>query len=182
MTAAAAAARAMSLVLSGSGSLVQRLRLPAAYSIEARGACGVPEGVEYGDYLGGALMVNAVRNVSGVAEMKFYTASPSQAMQCAEALVTMIEQQQHDMVEGQLAGYRARILKYQQTLAQVEQQLGAKTNKSSSVFGHNSMSNFESMSQLRLRIDDLEGDILQSQLNPAQLTAPIYVGSKPVAP
>ena len=157
-------------------ALIQRLRLPTAYSAEVQGACGMTG--EFDEYLDHALEISAVKNVAGLVEMKVRAASTSQAMRCAEALVTMISVQQHDMIEEQMSGYRAQVLKYRQTLAQLRQ----RSSRKSDVFGPDAVSNYESAAQLRIRIDDLEGEIFQSQSHPAQLAAPIYVQSKPISP
>lgn len=158
--------------------LIQRLRAPTIYPIGVQQSCGMPENGEFGDYLGGTLKVDLVKNVTNAVEMKVSTTSQDQAKKCAEAIVAMIVAEQRGLIEERLVGRQAQLLKYQQALREEQQQL--ETIKKSELGNFGYLAQLDKLSWLRTRIDALQEEALLSQMHPAKLVAPIYVPSKPV--
>lgn len=154
--------------------LVQRLRTPTTYSIETQRYCEMPEDGEYGEYLGGKLEVK-VEN--GVVDMKVRAASPAQARQCAEAIVTMISAQQHSMIQERISGYQGQIAQYRQAL--VEEQAQLEKIKMSVLGNFGYLAKLDKLSWLRTKIDGLQEEILLSRVRTTKLVAPIYAPSKP---
>lgn len=159
-------------------ALVQRLRSPTAYPVEVQRSCGMPEDGEFSDYLGGKLEIHRIKDVPTTVDMKLYAANPSQAKQCAEAIVTMIMAQQRGLIEERLAGYQEQVVQHQQSLAQEQQQLEKIKMSTLSKVGY--WARLDKLSWLRSQIGALQEEIFLSRRYPAKLTAPIYVPSKPI--
>ena len=106
-------------------NLIQRLRVPVAYPVAVWKSCGMSEGGEFGDYLAGIFVIQATKNANSTVDMTFRATSVPQARQCAEAIASMIETQQHDLIEEQLTGMQEELLRYRHALHAEEQQLGA---------------------------------------------------------
>lgn len=160
-------------------ALVERLRTPATYSLETRQHCGMPVDGEFGEYLNKKLEALTLKNVPTAVGMKYRAVSATQAKQCAEAIVAMIIAQQHSLIEERLAGRQVQIVKYQQTLAE-EQRLLDKSNNSR-LGSLDFLVKLDKLRWLRSRIDNLQEELLSSQMHPAKLIAPIYVPGKPVS-
>lgn len=161
-------------------ALIQRLRISSSYPGAVRRSCGMPEDGDFGDYLGGALVPQAIPNLPAAVEMKFRAPSVMQAKQCAEAIVPMIMAQQHDFIEDRLSGRKPQLMQYQQTLREEMQQLEQKKNLELGIATY--LTRHDQLSWLRGRIDVLREETLLSQLHPAKLTAPIFVSKNPVSP
>lgn len=159
--------------------LIQRLRAPTIYPIGVQQSCGMPENGEFGEYLGGTLKVDLVKNVTNAVEMKVSTTSQDQAKKCAEAIVAMIVAEQRGLIEERLAGRQAQLLKYQQAMREEQQQL--ETIKKSELGNFGYLAKLDKLSWLRTRIDALQEEALLSQMHPAKLIAPIYAPGKPVS-
>lgn len=161
-------------------ALVQRLRMPTGYSVEVPRHCEMPEDGEFGDYLGGKLEIKVTKDVAAKVDMKVRAASPMQARQCAEAIVTMIVAQQRSLIQERLAGRQEQITQYQQALVEEQEQLEKIKMSTLGNFGY--LAKLDKLSWLRARIDGLQEEIFLSQMHPAKLIAPIYVPNKPVSP
>ncbi len=161
-------------------NLIQRLRVPVAYPVAVWKSCGMSEGGEFGDYLAGIFVIQATKNANSTVDMTFRATSVPQARQCAEAIASMIETQQHDLIEEQLTGMQEELLRYRHALHAEEQQLGAIKESGLANWGY--LVILDKLSAIRMRINALEIKSLISQKHPAKLTAPIFVSSKPVAP
>lgn len=160
-------------------ALIQRLRTPTAYPVAAQQSCGMPVGGEFGEYLGGTLKIQAVKNVTSDVEMEFRAGSPLQAKQCAEAIVMMIVEQQRGLIEDRLAGRQEQLLQYQQALREELRQLETIQKSELGNFGY--LAKLDKLSWLRMRIMALQEEVMLSQKHPARLVAPIFVPSKPVS-
>lgn len=161
-------------------ALIQRLRVPTVYSPAVRQSCGVNEGSDPGEDLGGRLKVNLIKNVNDSVEMKVVSSSRDQAMKCAEALTGMIVEQQRDLIVERLAGRQTQLAEYRKALLVEQQQLEKLRNSELGNFGY--LAKLDQVSWLRTRIDGLQEEAMLSQLHPARLTTPIYVPSGAVSP
>ena len=161
-------------------ALVERLRSPTAYTTDVQQHCGMPANGEFGDYLDKRLDVQTIKNMTTAVSMKYRGASPLQAKQCAESIVSMIITQQRSLIEEQLAGRQAQLVKYQQTLTEEQRQL-EKMNKSE-LGSLDFLTRFDKLRWLRSRIDELQEESLLSRMHPAKLISPIYMTSKPISP
>lgn len=160
-------------------ALIQRLRTPTAYPVAVQQSCGMPVGGEFGEYLGGTLKIQAVKNVPADAEMEFRAGSPLQANQCAEAITMMIVEQQRGLIEDHLTGRQEQLLQYQQALREERRQLETIQKSELGNFGY--LAKLDTLSWLRMRIMALQEEVMLSQKHPARLVAPIFVPSKPVS-
>jgi len=158
--------------------LIQRLRMPTTYPVEVQQACGMPDGGEFGDYLGGALKVEVVKNVDKAVRMNVLVSSPEQAKQCAEAIVAMVVAQQRGLIEERLAGRPEQILFVEQLL-QRDMQLfeSLRRNENGSL---KYLAKLERINSLNARLDALKEEVLVSTQHPAKVTAPIYVPKNPI--
>lgn len=161
-------------------ALIQRLRMPTAYPVEVQKACGMPEGGEFGEYLGGTLKLEVIKNVANAAGMKVRASSPERAKQCAEAIVAMVMAQQRGLIEERLAGRPEQILFVEQLL-QRDMQLfeSLRRNENGSL---KYLAKLERINSLNARLDALKEEVLMSTQHPAKVTVPIFVPSKPVSP
>lgn len=155
--------------------LIQRLRLPSAYSVEVLRYCEMPEA---GDFLGGKLDIKPIPNVTTAVDMKLQAAGPAQAKQCAEAIATMITAQQSNMLEEHLSALLGLVVHYQQALA--DERLQAEKIKAFSLSDFGYLARLDKSSWLRTRIAALQEEIFLSRQHPTKLMAPIYVPSKPL--
>lgn len=160
-------------------ALVERLRTPATFSLETRQHCGLPVDGEFGEYLDKKLDALTLKNVPTAVGMKYRAASAAQAKQCAEAIVAMVIAQQHSLIEERIAGRRVQLEKYQQTMTE-EQRLLDKSNNSR-LGSLDILVKLDKIRWLRSRVDELQEELLLSQLHPAKLIASIYVPGKPVS-
>lgn len=160
--------------------LIQRLRLPTAYPAEVQQHCGMPEDREFGDYLGGKLEIQQLKDATAVVGMRFRAASPALARQCAEDIVTMVVAQQRGVIDERLIGRQAQLERYQQAFTEELRQL--ERIKSPELGSFSYLARLDKLSWLRTRIDALQQTISLSQLRPARLVSPIYTSSKPVSP
>ena len=159
-------------------ALVQRLRIPTAYPDEVAMSCGMPADREFGDYLGGLLKAEAVKSSNNIIDLKVIGTSPSQAKECAEGITRMIAAQQRDLIKVRLAGSQEQLDQYRRTLKEEQQELEKQKNSETSSFGY--LVKWDQLSWLRTRIDALQEEVLESQLRPAKLVAPVYAPNKPV--
>lgn len=160
-------------------ALVERLRAPATYPLETRQHCGIPADGEFGEYLDKKLEVLTLKNVSAAVGMKYRAASAAQGKQCAEAIIAMVIAQQHSLIEERLADRKAQLVRYQKSMEE-EQRVLDKTNNSK-LAGLDFLAKLDKIRWLRTRIDDLQEDLIASQMHPAKLIVPIYVPGKPVS-
>jgi LPS O-antigen subunit length determinant protein (WzzB/FepE family) len=161
-------------------ALVERLRSPTAYTTEVQQHCGMPANGEFGDYLDKRLDVQTIKNMTTAVSMKYRGESPLQAKQCAESIVSMIITQQRSLIEEQLAGRQAQLVRYQQTLTEEQRQL-EKLNKSE-LGSLDFLARSDKLRWLRSRIDELQEESLLSRMHPAKLISPIYMPSNPISP
>ncbi len=161
-------------------ALIQRLRLPIAYSIEAKESCGTTKDDEIGDYLSGAFEIQTIKDVPSVVAMKFRAPSATLAKECAEAIGTMIVAQQRDLIADRMNGRHDQLTQYQQALHDENRQL--ETIKKSELSNFSYLAKLDKLSWLRTRIDSLQEEAILSQKHPAKLINPIYVTNKPVSP
>lgn len=159
-------------------TLIQRLITPTAYPLDVQNICGVPEGAEFGDYLGGVLKIDVIKNVTNAVEMKVSASSPEHARRCAEAIIAMLVAHQSSLIEERLVGRQVQLVQYQQALREEMQQLERIKNSELSNFSY--LSKLDRLSWLRTRIDALQEETSLSRLHPAKLLAPMYVPIKPV--
>jgi hypothetical protein len=163
-----------------SSALIQRLRSRTMYPVDVRKTCGLPDGVELGDYLSGILKVEVIKGVGDAVELKVRALSTDQAMNCAEAITKMIGGQQSALIDERLAGRKNQLEQYRQSLKAEQQQLEQLKKTEIGNFGY--LARLDKLSWLRTRIDALQEEAMLSQLHPTKLLAPIYVSSKPVSP
>lgn len=161
-------------------ALIQRLRMPTTFSEEVQDTCDMPDNGEFGDYLGGKLKVVAVKNVANTVEMTVNASSPDHAKKCAEAIMTMVVEQQRKQIEDRLIGSQEQVLEYQRALHDEEQQLEKIKKSEIGNFGY--LAKLDKLSWLRARIDALHEETLLAQMHPAKLVAPIYAPSEAVSP
>lgn len=161
-------------------TLIQRLRIPTAYSIEVRQGCGMPEDGEFGEYLGGTLKVEATKNTVNVVDMKITGSEREQVKICAEAITSMIAVQQRGMIEERSVGRQVQLVQYEQALKEEQQQLERIKKSELGNFGY--LAKLDKLSRLHTKIDGLQEEILLAQLHPARVVVPIYIPSKPIAP
>ena len=161
-------------------ALIQRLRVPTAYPVEVQRACGMPDGGEFGDYLGGTLKVEVVKNVANAVGMKVRVSSPELARQCADSIAAMVVAQQRGLIEERMAGHSELISSVEQML-QRDMKLfeGLKRNENGSL---KYLAKLERINSLNARLDALKEEILMSTKRPAKVTVPIFVPSNPVSP
>lgn len=158
--------------------LIQRLRLPTAYSVEVRHSCGMPANGEFGDYLGRQLEVQKTKDLSTVVDMRFRASDASLAKRCAEAIVMMISDQQRSLVEEHISEVKKQIVQYQQTMEVERQQLERVKIFAQSNLGF--WARLDKLSWLNERITSLSREISSLQNQQAKLMAPIYAPSKPL--
>lgn len=161
-------------------TLIQRLRIPTAYSIEVRQGCGMPEDGEFGEYLGGTLKVEAAKNAVNVVDMKITGSGLEKVKICAEAITSMIVAQQRALIEERSVGRQVQLAQYEQALKEEQQQLERIKRSELGNFGY--LAKLDKLSRLHTKIDGLQEEILLAQLRPARIVAPIYVPSKPISP
>lgn len=159
-------------------ALVQRLRIPTAYSAEVTMSCGMAEDGEFGDYLGGALKMEAMKNSNNWADLKVIAASPDQAKECAEKIANMIAVQQVSLIKERLVGIKEQLDQYKIALKEEQQELEKLKIFEASTFGY--LVKFDKLSWLRQRIDALQAALSQSQMRPTKLVSPVYAPNKPV--
>ncbi|MBI5890605.1 MAG: hypothetical protein HZB47_07995 [Nitrosomonadales bacterium] len=159
-------------------ALIQRLRMPTAYPVEVQQACGMPDGGEFSEYLGGTLKVEAIKNVTNAVGMKIRVSSPVQAKQCADAIVAMVVAQQRGLIEERLAG-RSELILFIEQMLQRDMQLfeSLRRNENGSL---KYLAKLERINSLNARLDALKEEVLMSTQHPAKVTVPIFVPSKPV--
>jgi hypothetical protein len=160
-------------------SLIERLRMPTAYSIEVQHSCGMSEGWA-GDYLGGKLKVDAIKKLPNIVDMKIRDGSLDQIKSCAEAIVAMITEQQRILIEEKMAVSK-ELLQLNQQRLQRDMKLfeDLQRNENGSL---KYLAKLERINSINTRIDTLQEEMLSSQLRPARLIAPIYVPNKPLMP
>jgi capsular polysaccharide biosynthesis protein len=160
--------------------LIERLRTFAAYPVAVQQSCGIPGGRDVGDYLDRSLKIKQVKYLTTVVEMELRASSTLRASQCAEALVTMIVEQQRGLIEDRLAGRKEQLLQYQQALREETRQLEKLQKSELGSFAY--LSRLDKLSWLRTRIDALQEEFFLSQKHPAKLFVPIFVSSQAVSP
>ena len=161
-------------------ALIERLRFSTAYPGEVQQQCGMRNDEEVGAYLNKKLEVQAIKNLTKLAQFKYLADSPAQAKQCAEAIVTMIMVQQRSLIEESLAGRQAQLNNYQAALTEEQRKLEKKEKSELVIFNY--LAKRDRLSWLRSRIDALQEEALLSQMHPSKLIAPISVSSKPISP
>lgn len=161
-------------------AVLQRLRFPSAYPHAVEVSCGVSQEDEVGEYLDGALDVQAVKNVAAAVEMKFRARSVEVAKQCAEAILSMVVEQQAALIEERLVGRREQLSRYQKALLGEQRQLEQMKKKDLSNFAY--LSKLDQLSLLRSRVEAFQEEVFLSTKYPAKLTAPILVSNKPISP
>ena len=161
-------------------ALIERLRFSTAYPGEVQQQCGMRNDEEVGAYLNKKLEVQAIKNLTELAQFKYLADSPAQAKQCAEAIVTMIMVQQRSLIEESLAGRQAQLNNYQAALTEEQRKLEKKEKSELVIFNY--LAKRDRLSWLRSRIDALQEEALLSQMHPSKLIAPISVSSKPISP
>lgn len=161
-------------------ALVQRLRFPSIYPATVGISCGMSQDDDIGEYLDGALDVQAVKGVAAAVEMKFRARSVDVARQCAEAIVSMVVEQQAALIEERLVGRREQLSRYQKALLDEQRQLEQMKKKDLSNFAY--LSKLDQLSLLRSRVEAFQEEIFLSTKHPAKLTAPILVSNKPISP
>lgn len=160
--------------------LIQRLRFSSSYPVAVQQSCGMPKNGEFGEYLGGILDIQAVKKVPNAIEIRVRTSSVDQAKQCAEAIVSMIIEQQGNLIRDHFAGRQEQLLRYQRALREEQQQLEKIRKSELANFGY--LARLDQLSWLRTRVDTLQEEALLSQKHPAQLISPITASSEPVSP
>lgn len=160
-------------------TLIQRLRVPSVYPVEIQLNCGMPEGGEFGDYLGGTLKVDPIKGLANAVEMKLGAPSYDQVKKCAEGIVAMITLQQRGLIEERFVGRKELVTHYQKEMLDELQQL--ERIKKSDISNVSYLAKLDKLSLLRTRIASFQEEIYLSQLNPTKLIAPIYIPKNPVA-
>lgn len=158
--------------------LIQRLRFPAVYSIKVRQLCGMPEDGEFGDYLDGKLEIKLVKNARSTIELKVSAGSAEQARQCVEAVVTMLFEQQRDLIEERLSGQKKLMAEYQRSWAEKQRQ--SEKIKMLNLGALEAISMYVTLNWLHARINTLQEEITLSRSWPAKLTVPVYALNQPV--
>lgn len=158
--------------------LVERLRLPTAFPIEVRQDCGMPEGGEFGEYLGGLLEIKPSKNVKGIAEVTISAGDANQSKGCVSAIVKMIIGQQQGLIEAQFAVQNELITRYRKLLAEEQQKLEKIKRAELSVLSSAGL--LGNLSWLNSRINSLQEELATSKAQPAKLISPIYASGKPV--
>lgn len=171
---------ARSINIEEPAALVQRLRTPTTYTLEAQKACNVSEEDEVGEYLNGILKGAVVKNVAHVVEIKVVQFSPEKAKKCAEAIVEMITLQQHNQIEARMAALQIEVEGYQLALLREQQQLEGLKKSELGNFGY--LARLDQLSWLRARIDSVNEQMALSKMYPSKLLSPIYIPKKPVSP
>lgn len=159
--------------------LIQRLRLPSIYPGKVLQSCGMSENSEFGNYMGGKLVVQPVRNVANAVEVKVLATSPELARKCSEAIVDMIMEQQRELTQHRLSGRKEQLAQYQKTLSEEQELLETIKKTDLGNFGY--LAKLDKLSWLRARIDALQEEAQLSQMHPARLIAPIVVPSTSVS-
>lgn len=160
--------------------MIQRLRSPTVYASEVKQSCGMPGNGEFGDYLGGILIVNSFKNLANSIDMKVIASSPEEAKRCADSLVTMIVAQQRSLIEERLSGRQELMREMQQVLKR--EQLFSLKIKNLQIGNFEHFAKLNRINTLLMRIDALHEEILMSEKFPTKLLSPMYVSSKPVSP
>lgn len=160
-------------------ALVQRLSSPGSYSVEVRRSCGVAEG-DVADYLDGRLEVRATKKVATAVDIKIKGESVEQVKQCVEAVVGVVVQSQNSLIKERLAGRQEQLIQYQQRVKEEQQKLAEVTNVELSRVVY--LARLDTLSWLRIRIDNLQEESFLSTKHPAKLIGSIYIPSKPIAP
>lgn len=160
-------------------ALAERLRTPTTFPMETRIACGYSEEYQLGEYLDGALKVNAMKGTSNGLEMKFRASSLSRAKECADAIVIMLMQQQKEMINARLSGRHEQLVRYQHALNEELNQLEKRNNNSDSFLY---LVRMDRIKWLRTLVDQLQEEEAMSQLHPVSVLSPIYMPSTPVSP
>jgi LPS O-antigen subunit length determinant protein (WzzB/FepE family) len=160
--------------------LSQRLRSISAYPGEVLQSCGVSENKAFGEYLGGVLRVEIIRNVANSVEMKVVANSPDLAKRCADSLVAMIVAQQRNLLEEHMSVRESLLIELRQVLHREQVQI--ETLKSNEMGSFKHFAKLSRVNSLLMRIDALQEEILMSQKYPTKLLSPVYVASKPVSP
>lgn len=162
-----------------SAVLMQRLRFASSYPDEVIQTCGLSKNAIASDYLGGALVAQAVGGISNVVELWIRGNSPDVAKSCAVAVVSMITKQQRDLIREVLAGRDEQLKEYDDALrremAEVEMQRKARDRDYTMVKSGR-------LAWLMARVDMLHEEALLSQRHPTKLLAPVSVSRTPVSP
>lgn len=161
-------------------ALISRLRGITAYPIEVLASCAIPEGAEMRDYLDGRIKVEVIKNVADIVEMRIKATSQELSRYCAEKIISMIVNQQINMIEQHLAGRQIQLLKYQQAMKEEINQIEKIKNPALTNFAY--LARLDKLSFLRTRIDELQEEAFIAYKHPAKLIAPIDVSKKPVFP
>lgn len=161
-------------------ALIQRLRTTLAYPEKVLNICGKSLDEEMDEYLDKTLQVQTVKNVTNIAEFKLRAPSVDQARSCANAIITMVIEQQRLIINERQAGRQEQLAQYQKTLRDENRQMERINRTELGNFGYLAM--LDKLTWLRARIDGLQEEIFLSQKYPAKLTAPIEVFKKPVSP
>jgi LPS O-antigen subunit length determinant protein (WzzB/FepE family) len=160
--------------------LIQRLRVPTAYSMEVRQSCNVSERKGERDFLGGTLRADVQRNVANTVEMKVVAISPDLANRCADSIVNMIVEQQRKLLDDRLSVTHELISENQKIVDKerliVEKLLNQKTD------GVILFAKLVRINSVLERLDNLQEEMMLSIKFPTKLTYPIYVNKKPVSP
>lgn len=162
--------------------MIQRLRFPTSYPVEVQQICGMPKNEEFGEYLGGVLEVQAIKNVANAVEMKVRSSNPDQAKKCAGAIADMLVEQQGGLIDDRFAGRQEQMQQYQQALRAGEQEEKLEKNNKSELGNLDYLVKVDKLSWLRTRMDALQEEAMLSKRHPSKVTVPIMVSKKAVSP
>lgn len=160
--------------------IVQRLKLPTAYTAEVLDQCELAGEKIFRDFLNGRLKISKDKSIASAVELTVTGSSPEKSRLCAEEIFTMIAAQQSDMIDRALIGPRLQLAQYQQSLENTLTQLGKIKNSEIGNFSYLVLQ--DNIAALRGKVDTIQSAILAAHTYPARLPYSMYTPNKPSSP
>lgn len=157
--------------------LVERLKFPTVYTVDALRKCGVAEGDDVGLYMDGRVKASVIGGVADVIDIKLNSNKPDDAKSCANALLNMISAQQQKMIEDVLKGKQEQLNRIKESLANEEKRLDRIRQGEIGAIAH--LASLVRLTSLSSGIDHLSDEIWYAKLHPTKLVSPIYVSTRP---
>lgn len=159
-------------------TLMQRLRYVSTYPDGVLKHCGMEKTAVQADYLGGALQARPISGMENNLELIFRGGSPELAKECMEAVVSMIAEQQSQLIEDSVAGVRDLLKEYNEELRMVR----SEEKKTKGEWRGTSLGGDDRAESLVEKIDGLREELVLAQKQPTKLLAPIVSSPTPASP
>jgi len=160
--------------------VVERLKLPTAYTDVVLRECEVTEGENVGLYMNGRVKAYVMRGVADAIEIKVRSSNLEGAKSCAKALFNMISSQQQGIIEVTQNEEQQQVKQLEEEYVNEAKQLRPIGQNIDGAIKY--LVNFDKLTSLHSRIDSMNDEILFAKWHPTKLLSPIYTPNRPVFP